>query len=34
MEAVMKCHTGAAHLFIENIYMLLTHATYVFVDIK
>lgn len=24
MDAVMNCHAGAAHLFIENVYMLLT----------
>lgn len=26
MEAVMNCQQGAAHLFIENIYMLLTDS--------
>lgn len=25
MDAVMYCQTGAAHLFLENIYTILTH---------
>ena len=25
MDAVMNCQTGAAHLFLENIYTMLTH---------
>ena len=25
MDAVMNCLNGAAHLFLENIYTLLTH---------